>query len=156
MQRIPYNYLEWGALIWFQNLTDVLLKTKYSALAVMRFLSVYTWNNQSINQTITSNSLSIYWTPTIGWSLCSELGVQRSMESNSCSQEVAHIAIIKNKVVSAVRELLNHMKIRKRIIKMMTEMNLEEWVGSLYNSIHDMFWKYQDILLDLRENIGKK
>ena len=49
MQRIPYNYLEWGALIWFQNLTDVLLKTKYSTLAVMRFLSVYTRNNQSIN-----------------------------------------------------------------------------------------------------------
>ena len=36
------------------------------------------------------------------------------------------------------------------------EMNLEEWVGSLYNRTHGMFWKYQDILLDLREKIGKK
>ena len=79
------------------------------------------------------------------------------MESNFCSQEVAHISIIKNKVLSALRELLKHMRIRKRIIKMMTgEMNLEEWVGFLYNRTHGMFWKYQDTLLDLREKIGKK
>ena len=79
------------------------------------------------------------------------------MESNFCSQEVAHISIIKNKVLSALRELLKHMRIRKRIIKMMTgEMNLEEWVGFLYNRTHGMFWKYQGTLLDLREKIGKK
>ena len=113
--------------------------------------------NQSSNQAIDSNSLSIYWTPIIGWSLCLELGVQRSMESNSCSQEVAHVSIKKNKVLSVVRELLKHTRIRRRIMKMMTrEMNLEKRVGSLHNRTHGVFWEYQDILLDLREKIGKK
>ena len=79
------------------------------------------------------------------------------MESNSCSQEVAHVSIKKNKVLSVVRELLKHTRIRRRIMKMMTrEMNLEKRVGSLHNRTHGVFWEYQDILLDLREKIGKK
>lgn len=63
----------------------------------------------------------------------------------------------KEQSTKSCKELLKHMRIRRRIMKMMTrEVNLEKRVGSLYNRTHGVFWKYQDILLDLREKIGKK